>query len=216
MPTIFHKFPDEIKLVVVNYAARALLTGDTIASQTVTRSGTAGVTLVGGSAAHTPDAVSVRVSGGTATSPPPANLEDDALDAVQFVATTAGGLVWQANLGLRMRQPGAARTHYSQYAAEVQAYTFDYSGAVGSPYLDPLVTTPSVPVVAQISGPDATLVMGSPAIVTVGTLAAAGVQVRLSGGTVGATYVIGCLVYTTRLQRLRINLSLTIRATAAL
>ena len=212
MSIIFHTYSDEIKLLVVNFAARALLAADTIASQAVTRSGAAGGTLVTGSPAHTPDAVSVRVSGGTPLTPAPANPEDDALDVVQVVATTTGGLVWQGNIGLRMRQPGAVRTRYSKYQGEVLPYTFDYSGAVGAPYADPLVTTPGVPVVAPISGPDSLLTIGTPSIVAVGALATAGVQVRVSGGTVGATYVLGCLVYTSRLQRLRINLALTIRA----
>lgn len=217
MPTnTFHKYADETKRVVANFAALVTQYGDPLLSAVVTRSGAAATSVVGGSTLTTATTVSARVSGGTPAAVPPANTEDDLLDVVTVVATTVGGLVWQANLGLRMRQAGAVSTSYSKYAAEVRPYLFDLSAAVQAPYTDPLVATPSTPVVAQISGPDSALVLGTPAIVAVSGLAAAGVQVLVSAGTVGGTYVIGCLVYTTAGQRLRTNLSITIRAADAL
>lgn len=212
MPTVsrFHKYTDEIKLLVADFTAVLALTADTLASATVTRTGAAVVTL--GTIVVGTQTVGVPVSGGTPATIPPPNVEDDAADVLEVIAVTTAGQTLQTNITIVMRQAGASRTAYAKYPAEARDYTWDFTPAVGPPYNDPLGTTPSAPVVAQVSGPDSVLTFGTPALVTVGALPLAGVRCRLGVGTVAGVYVVRALVYTTHGQRLQTNLTLTIKA----
>lgn len=91
---------------------------------------------------------------------------------------------------------------YHKYPDEARRVVFDYS-PMTTHYG---VTLTGTPTVATISPPDGALSIGTP------TRTSSTVEVIISGGTAGLTYVVGCLAATSDSQSARINGSIIVRA----
>lgn len=91
---------------------------------------------------------------------------------------------------------------YHKYPDEVRRVVFDYTPMT----VRYGVTLSGTPTVATITPPDGALVIGTV------TRTASTVEVLISAGTAGLTYVIGCLCATSDSQSARINGSIIVRA----